>query len=362
MKKILYLLFVLLIFLVSCTPKEPLDNTTTDNKNYKINNENIESTDEPFVKFVGFDYEITASDWESIANLSYHEKALNFLSALCLSDENVLSYYLSGQEVIHELLKVKADALTSGGRTVFTYYGDKPYEEYEIDVFLKINESESTLFPVGEYEYTLRITDASAIFAEYFCPTEDYKLIFSSKINEKNVSSGVYQAYSFAESVFRFNQSKLSASAVLSVEDNFDSLYHIAIHDLMERGENFVFSTTLENFKDYASVRYGITDEQILNRFANRLKNATYAECDENGVYQGSCAHGYSTIIREIIDSAEDDKFVNLTYLLYADSARLVPCAKVEFVFKKNADKDILTLNDVAVMPLNDFEYIVVAP
>ncbi len=355
MKKLLYSALILLFLLTSCTPKETPPKTDGENISENENPVNDETL-EPVI-YNEFEYKVTTIDWTDLDRLSPEEKAREFLSAICLSDSDVLSMYMQG-DTIQELIKVKADAKIADGKEITEYYGEYPYKGYETKVLFEITESGSDLFPVGTYEYILKIMDTSVLSVEYFGASDRYGV---NIIPDKQTSPALYDTYAFIDEIFHYNAADLS-NAALDVDLHFDSLFHIAIHSLMALHEDYIFKTTLDEFKEYISLRYGYTDNAVLQRFADKLTRVTYASVDENGVYTGSCAHGYSSIIRELKSIEEKDGLVVFSYTMFADSAQMLPCEEVSFTLRKNENNDLMTLVDIKSEKLNSCEVAIVSP
>lgn len=358
MKKLL-LIILLSAFLVSCqtepsdiTGKPPADtpNVTVDPV---IPEEETELPEEPQPQFTSFEYAITARDYEAVySELSNEQMTREFLSAICLKDLEVLQLYMQG-DTTEELMKINADVKIDGGKTVTEYFDGRPFDGIETRVKLTVSESDSECFPVGEYDYVLLVRKTGAFGVEYFGPEERYPAFQSSAVPEKSSSPALYNAYKFVEEFYRNVRLSLSKDAI-DPNSNFDSLMHLAVHTRMALGEEFTFTTTLEEFKEYVSLQFGYTDEAVLDRFANALSKAPYATVDENGVYTVCCAHGYGSLSYDLTSIELKDGNYVYTYAVYSDSAHTLQCKENVFVFKPNPDSDTMTLVDLGSTSLND--------
>ncbi len=356
MKKTL-LVVLMALLLVSCKSQQP-DSTgeppvdkQPDNAQTVTPNEAPEDVIEE--GYEEFEYKITARDYDSIyENLSNEQMTREFLSAICLRDLEVLQLYMQGNTT-DELMKIKADVMIDGGKVVTEYFGDTPFDGLETKVKFIVSESESEVFPVGVYDYVLLARKTGAFGIEYFGPDDGYASFQKAIVPDKSASPVLYNTYKFIEEYYR-NFPIATADDVLNTDVNFVSIMHLAVHTRMALSEDFIFTTTLEEFKEYVSLQFGYTDEAVLNRFANALSNAPYATADENGVYTVCCAHGYGTLSNALVNIEMSDGLYAFTYAIYSDSAYTVQCREDVFIFEENKDSDVMTLIEVQSTTFND--------
>lgn len=361
-----FTILTLFILLVSCAKETP----------------DIEEVDvkEPLIK-EEFEYKISAREWSDVYELSNKDKAKEFLSAIHFGDREVLELYMQG-DTIDELLKIKADFKIESERTFIEYFDtllktkiavnndDKESQEkykdfpsfdcYLAEILMTVKESESEVFPVGNYEYTLKITDSSSVFVNYFGPSDRYEIFEGSSIPQAT-HIALYKNYKFLENFLCYNWTA-SDSELLDPIANFDSLLHIAVHTLMAENENFIFTTTLDDFKEYIRLRYGYTDEGTLDKFANTLLKKSYISKNDDGSYSGSCAHGYSSLMYDLTDIRKVDNLYVYSYTFYADSAHTVPVRQMQFTFEENKDSEIMTIRNIKAAKLNDLSLALLSP
>lgn len=365
-------LLTLLVLLISCAKDTP-DFEETDVKEPLVQEEEILEKE--------FEYKITARTWEEAQSLSGREQALEFLSAIHLGDKEVLEVYMQG-DTIDELLKIKADFTILSEKEAVKYYNDKSktyelvykddkeghekykdwhaFECYILDVAMTVNESSSEFFPVGSYEYTLKTTPSGFLSVNYFGPTERYE-IFEGKNVPKTTDTALYNNYKFLENFLRYNFTA-SYSELLDPIANFDSLLHITVHTLMAQNEDFIFTTTLDEFKEYITLRLGYTDEALLDKFANTLIKKSYVSKNDDGSYSGSCAHGYSSLMYDVTKIRQIDKLHVYSYTFYADSAHTVPVREMQFTFEENEGSDVMTLRNIKTAKLNNLNLALISP
>lgn len=351
MKKILIFLLVATVLLVSCSKKDKDETQNPDNSG--LQDTPVEDKDDSG-KYEKFEYSVTAREWSEVEALPLSLRAREFLSALCLKDEEALEMYVSGDSV-KELLKAEIDAEIGEAEESIFDYGDFSHVVYIADVKLTINESKSDFLSQGTYYYSVCVTDASQLFVEYFGEKTRYEIFEGSKIPSADNSPAQYSAYTFIENLF--HETSLFSEESLKNGIPTDTAFHAAVHDLMSTGENYTFALTLDEFKDYISLRYGYTEEKVLSDFAEKLSSASYAQCDENGVYTGSCAHGYSSLMKELTNVETNDDVTVFTYTLFADTAHIIPCAQVCFSMSKNENSNIMTLTDIEYKSLNELNF-----
>lgn len=357
MKKMLVLLLLSLL-LVSCakdgtvTPNEPDPIEPPSDVTEVVTPDEIPTETPEETVYEEFEYAITARDYESIYNeLSHEEMTKEFLSAICLKDIEVLQQYMFGHTV-NELTKIKADVMIDGGKTVTEYFNGTPFDGLETKVKFIVSQSNSKIFPVGVYDYILFVRKTGAFGVEYFGPAERYSAFQNAVVPEEISSPVLYNTYKFIEEYYR-NIPLTSFDEALDPNVSFDSIMHLAVHTRMALGEDYVFTTTLEQFKEYISLQFGYTDEVLLQRFANALSKAPYATADENGVYTVCCAHGHGSLANDLISIERKDGRYTFTYAIFSDSAHTVQCEERVFVFEENKDSDTMTLVDVQTTELN---------
>lgn len=360
MKKLL-LIILLSVLLVSCQtkPSDITEQPPADDPNVTVDpvvpEEETELPDESQPQFTEFEYKITARDYESIyTNLSNEQMTREFLSAVCLKDLEVLQVYMLG-DTTEELMKIKADVMIDGGKTVTEYFNGIPFEGLETKVKFIVSQSDSKHFPIGVYDYVLYVRKSGAFGIEYFGPEERYPAFQNAVVPVESTSPVLYNAYKFVEEFYRNIKLALSKEA-LDPNVNFDAIMHTAVHTRMALGEDYIFTTTLEEFKEYVSLQFGYTDEAVLNRFATALSKAAYASVDENGVYTVCCAHGHGSLSYDLTSiEMVDGKYV-FTYAVYSDTAHTVQCKEDIFTFEENKDSDMMTLVDIRSTVINDLE------
>lgn len=368
MKKIAFLL-ILAALLVSCTkndvpdvPSNPDDGIVQNDVIGEIDTNNTipddDENDNADSHYRAMDYAVTAREWEDVNALPLEKKATEFLSALCLKDVDTLMCYIQGDS-LSELLKADIDAKIGEGKEISVYYDgvETSFKAYVLEVRLDVANSKTELFPDGSYYYTLKISENSP-FVEYFGDRGRYEIFEGTNINATD--EALYSAYTFAEQVF--HESNLIAENGFDLDSNFDSIFHAAVHDLMAQNDDFVLKTTLDEFKQYIRLRFGYTDESVIDKFATKLAESSFITVDDAGNYSGSCAHGYSSIIKELSNVTAKDDTAVFTYTLFADTAHTIPCAEVEFMFVKNADSNVMTLGNFEYRALNSLEAAIVSP
>ncbi len=374
MKKIAFLLIAAAL-LTSCAKndvsKKPDDGAVHDNivqndvanptdSTPEIDNTEITPADDTAAdeQYQKLDYAITARDWDAVAALPLEVKATEFLSALCQKDEEVLNIYIEGDS-IKELLKADIDAKIGEGMPIVVRYAnvDTAFIAYLQEVRLDVSNSKTELLPDASYYYTLRVSE-NRPFVEYFGGRERYKVFENASISSSDEE--LCSAITFIEQVF--HEKNLIAENSFDVDANFNSIFHAAVHELMSQNEDFVLKTTLDEFKQYIRLRFGYTDESVIDKFASKLTESSFITIDDEGNYSGSCAHGYSSIIKELSSIDETDDTAVFTYTLFADSAHILPCAEVKFTFTKNTDSTVMTLTDFEYNAVNSLSMAIVSP
>ncbi len=358
MKKLFLVLTLTALLLGACTPKNEEPPVTPPDNDEIVQElpedetpiEPEENPAEPTVDsetgYVDFEYKITTRDWVEAQSLTPEEIVREFLSALYLGDREALELYYQG-DTLDELLKVKFSHLTYKGEKTEKYYGDRRFEGYLAFVSGEISESESEYFKEGPFFHNLLVVPASQFSVDYFGMRENYRNYCGEDVPKKEDDPELWESYTFIEELFRFGQGKATMD-FFNVEENFDAIFHVVIHALMAVGEDHIFETTAEDFKTYVKERLGYTDEAVLERFADKLASVTYASCDENGVYKGCCAHGYSTLMRfpyTAQQNGENKQF--FSYGIFADSAFTQQCAQVSFWLEKKDGAKTYTLTDI---------------
>lgn len=366
MKKIAFLL-ILAALLVSCTkndvpdvPSNPDDGIVQNDVTGEIDTDNTISDDGDNADehYRAMDYAVTAREWADVQALPLEQKATEFLSALCLKDVDTLACYFQGDSLA-ELLKADIDAKIGEGKEISVYYNgvETSFKAYVLEVRLDVANSKTDLLPDASYYYTLKISENSP-FVEYFGGRERYEIFEGT--NFDTTDEALNSAYTFAEQVF--HETNLIAENGFDLDSNFDSIFHAAVHDLMAQNDDFVLRTTLDGFKEYIRLRFGYTDESVLDKFANAFTASSFITVDDAGNYSGSCAHGYSSIIKELSTVEAKDDTAVFTYTLFADTAHTIPCAEAEFLFVKNADSTVMTLNNFEYRAVNKLEAAIVSP
>lgn len=361
MKKLFICLLILTLCLVSCADDKKTDSpdvippaedtaTSPDVEVPQAKPDNAETPTDTPSGFKNFEYKITTYDWIEMQDMTPEEQTREFLSALYLGDREALSLYLQG-DTAEELLKVKFKSITYSGKEITKSYealSGKEYPGFESDVMFEISESDSPFFPVGSYCFKLLVMSSSNFAVEYFGKPEAYE-DFSNYSRQSAAYSPetLLESFYFVENLFSYYSLNSLGTAVTVTDDNFDSLFHVIVHELMESGENFIFTTTIEDFKKHVSERLGLTDEEMLDRFSDKLASVSYATCDENGVYTGSCAHGYNSIARIPYSIYENGNEQYITYGIFADSTYTVQCAQISFHFEKRDGADTFTLTKI---------------
>lgn len=372
-----FILLTLLLLFVSCTKDTP-DFKEVDVKEPPVQSEEIvEET-----KGEEFEYKVTERDWLKIGNnLSHKEKALEFMSAIHLGDREALELYMQG-DTVDELLKIKADFIITSEKNFVEYFDDTlktkiivenddkeaqerykgfpSFDCYLAEILMTVSESDSEFFPIGVYEYSLKITDSGQIFVDYFGPTERYEIFEGCEIPEKS-HIGLFANYKFIENFLRYNFTA-SDEELLDPVANFDSLLHITVHTLMAQNEDFIFTTTLDDFKEYISLRLGYTDQALLNKFANTLLKKSYISKNDDGSYSGSCAHGYSSLMYDLTDIKSNGTFHTYSYTFYADSAHTIPVKEMQFTFGENESSEVMTLRHLKTAKLNNLNLVFLSP
>lgn len=375
MKKIAFLLIAAAL-LASCAkndpPENPNDGAVHDNNivqndvanpsdsTPEIDNTVIIPTDDTAAdeQYQKLDYAITARDWDAVMALPLEAKATEFLSALCQKDEEVLNIYIEGDSV-KELLKADIDAKIGEGKPIVVRYADADtaFMAYLLDVRLDVSNSKTEFLPDASYYYTLRIAE-NRPFVEYFGGRERYEIFDSASISSSDEE--LCSAQNFI--LQAFHERNLIAENGFDVNTNFNSIFHAAVHELMAQNDDFVLKTTLDEFKQHIRLRFGYTDESIIDKFAAKLTESSFITVDAAGNYSGSCAHGYSSMMKELSSLSTTDDTAIFTYTLFADSAHMMPCAEVKFTFVKNADSAVMTLSDFEYRALNSLSTAIVSP
>lgn len=355
MKKLLLITLLTALLLSSCkdkpakTPEPPVTDTPSESITEDIPEETPSDTPDIPSSYEEFEYKITAKDYESVHNLSYEEMAKEFLSAICLGDREALEIYMQG-ETVDELMKLDAEVIIKNGRVVSKSYGDYPVDEYLLDVRMIISKSKSSLLSIGIHDYVLNLSTAGMYPVQYFGSPEGFDAFNESEVPSNATSPALYNAYLLTKEIFR---NYGIPSSLPDFKASFNSVMHTAVHTRMAMNEEFIFTTTLGEFKDFVSLQFGYTDEVLLQDFANELAKAPYAEADENGVYSVCCAHGYSSLMCDLTSvEMKDGKHV-FTYAVFADSTHTLKCREVKFIFEENKDSDIMTLVEIGSRELN---------
>ena len=364
MKNLFICFLIILLCLVSCSEEKPSATTpATPSVEDTSSSPDIPSVediatspdvvppvDEPVSSFNGFEYKITTYDWVEMKDMTPEEQTREFLSALYLGDREALGLYLQG-DTAEELLKVKFKSITYSGKEITKSYetlSGNEYAGFESDVMFEISESDSPFFPVGSYSFKLLVMSPANFAVEYFGIPEAYDNF--SNYSRKSATYSpetLLESFYFVENLFSYYSLKSLDTAVTVTDDNFDSLFHVIVHELMENGENFIFTTTLEDFKKHVSERLGCTDKEMLDRFADKLALSSYATCDENGIYTVCCAHGYNSIARFPHSIYENGNEQYITYGIFSDSAYTIQCAQISFHFEKSEGANTFTLTKI---------------
>ncbi len=378
-----FLILTLLVLLISCAKELP-DFEETDVKEPIIQEEIAEEIlDEPVVDAPAKEIssEITAKTWDEAHSLSHKDKANEFLTAIKLGYKEILELYMSGDDTIEELLKIKADFTVKSEKSFIEYYdkniktrldiieedaeGHEKYEGfphfdcYVAEVVMRVSESESEFFPVGEYDYTIKTSNSSFCLVEYFGPSDRYEIYEGSEVPDI-ADSALYKNHRFVENYL--HDTTAYASEALDPIANFDSLLHITVHTLMAQNEDFIFTTTLDDFKEYISLRFGYTDEGTLDKFANTLLKKSYISKNDDGSYSGSCAHGYSSLMYDVTSIQSNGTLHTYLYTFYADSAHTVPVREMQFTFEENKDSDVMTLRNIKAAKLSNLNLVFLSP
>ena len=130
----------------------------------------------------------------------------------------------------------------------------------------------------------------------------------------------------------------------------------------MSLEKDFVFTTTLEEFKEYISQRFGYTDESTLKKFADTLSKKLYATLNADGTYTVSCGHGSASLMYDLTNIRRIDNLHVFSYTFYADSTRTIPVKEVQFTFAENKDSDVMTLRHIKEAKLNNLNQVFITP
>ncbi|MBR6632842.1 MAG: lipoprotein [Clostridia bacterium] len=169
MKKILFVLLATLL-LTSCSQKSVDTPDLPDVDTPIVEIEQDETPQDKPLVFEDFEYRITARDDESLHALSPEDMGKEFLSALALGETDLLYLYMQYYSA-EEYGKAKFDFKVAEVTDKIDYaYID--YIGYHASVKVTISESETDVFPDGEYDYTLLVWEDNSTPIDYFGPTE----------------------------------------------------------------------------------------------------------------------------------------------------------------------------------------------
>ena len=377
-----FLILTLLVLLISCTKELP-DFEETVVKEPIIREEIAEEIpDEPVVEapVKEISSEITAKTWDEAHSLSHKDKANEFLTAIKLGYKDILKLYMSGDDTIEELLKIKADFTVKSEKSFIEYYdkniktrldiieenaeGHEKYEGfphfdcYVAEVVMRVSESESEFFPVGEYDYTIKTSNSSFCLVEYFGPSDRYEIYEGSEIPDI-ADSALYKNHKFVENYL--HDTTAYGSEALDPSINSDTILHVVIHTLMEETD-YILNITRSEFKEYLTLRFGYTDEEILDSFVTALSKKTYIKVNDDGSYVGACGHGYSSFMKDLTSIKRNGNLHTYSYTFYADSTHTIPTREMQFTFEENKDSDVMTLRNIKAAKLRNLNLVFLSP
>lgn len=341
MKKILILLVIsTLLILSGCTENlvEAPDNLDVDTSMSEQNKEKA-PTDTSLV-YEEFEYKITATDYETLCYLPSEQVSKEFLSALALGRTDLLHLYMQyDSEDVYG--KAKFEFRLAKANEKIEYMG------YHGKVRMTVSESQTDIFPNGEYDYTLLVWESNGTPVAYFGPTERLGGFLGEKVPDLKKDSALYHSHKFVESLMHDFAADVSIELLKDQVNSFNAIYHTAIHTFTANGTNYVGRATPEEFAGYIRDRFGYNDREILDWFADRFVTDDRTFPGEDGIYSFECSHGYSSHIYDLTSVEKVGALYNLTYTFYADSVYMVPCITKTFVFEENGDNDIMTLVDI---------------
>ncbi len=304
-----------------------------------------------------FEYEIKSTTIDELFQLSPEEKAKEFLSAICLKNREIIDWYFWGNSY-DEFLKADVDATIIGISNP-----DIPGVDAEVDVLLKVENSETEIFPNGESFFTLIIGESELGQVLYFGKSENKDYYYQGYAGTEYASeipeefkkaqrlAEVYSSYISTDK----NVSKMTLDELISGGNIFNKIFHAMIHyfpkGMEVDGEFNYYATTSEAFLDCLKTTLGYGDD-VLKMFEDEF-NYKYP-ADENGISYVECAHGNNYVAKALSDFKEVDGKIYLTYELFADSIFALKSQELTFVFEKL--DDALSIVDVTSKKLNDYE------
>lgn len=348
MKKILSLLAIIVLLLFSACAKKPVEMPDIPDVDTQISEQDKDKTptDTPLM-YEEFEYKITTTDYETLYYMPREQVSKEFLSALALGRTDLLHLYMQyDSENIYG--KAKFEFRLAKSPDEIRYMG------YHGKVRMTVSESETDVFPNGMYDYTLFIWESNGTPVAYFGPTERLSDFLDEKVPDLNTDSALYHSHKFVESLMHDFEADLSIESIKEPTNILNSLYHTIIHTFTANGKDYVGRATLEEFKGYIRDRFGYTDKETLDWFADKFVTDTRTVLGEDGVYSFDCSHGYSSHMYELTGVEKEGALNRLTYTFYADSAHMLPCITKTFVFEENGENDIMTLVDIENVTLND--------
>lgn len=329
MKKLLLILLAVLL-LASCSESD----TVTPNEPAE---ESVEA--DPCLDSEKYFTELNAlkaKHAEEIEALSYSDRLIHFLDALCNGDTELVDVYLCGwgHEDYHNV-KMTYNVLE-------TAETNNPLGSYAFNakVLFNVTESTSPTFPVGEHVYDLHVWNfPDPCYVSMEAEGPDKYFFDEPKIED---------ALSFSKNYWIY------CGAWTPEEQQLEKRGHLIKHSLLQT-------------KTSAEVTHEELREHLKQRLGLRLENCPEIEeyfaplfNEEKGTYLLECSHGSASALYDIHDVVKTDKGCRIVWSLFSDFSCLEETARIIFTYEENENSDVMKLISVEknhVKPLPVFSY-----
>lgn len=300
--------------------------------NYYLTKPKVKVENEP--ETIEYNYEVTKRTVDEIFfDLSPEKQAEEFISALCLGDSEIVEIYIGG--AIDRFDTVKMDAYIKNAEIAQN-------DEVALcaTVGVKVYESESPAFPIGEHEYVLHILESPYLnVVSFFGTAETLVKNLSVPTNEISDDEKVNDAFGFVE------RNAIKLGFINDIPDvrkhNEESIFHLAQHTCLTLVSYGYELLEYDVFLKYLSDRFGIDNVNDYPVIKKEIKERK-TEVEGKTYYNMSCGHGAMSTVHQFEKYEKEGNEYKISFIFYSDYASISPAKRIIYLFEEIENSDIL--------------------